>query len=106
MYFSSNSLFLKSLFFAKSNFSCLLTFILSLFSNSATTSFAFSMSSSLFHVSLSAINIFQCIKYFTTSLIFLLFNIFSTSHFSTLSTSTGFTSFTFCSFTCSLYLTT
>ena len=40
------------------------------------------------------------------SLIFLLFNIFSTSYFSISSTSTGFTSSSYCSPTCSLYCTT
>ena len=106
IYFPGNSSLLKSLFSAISNFSCLLTstFILSL--NSSTTSLAFPRSSSFFHESCSTVNPFHHTKYFTTSLIFCLFKIFSTSHSSTPSTSTGFTFSTFCPSTCSLYHTT
>jgi len=74
--------------------------------NSFTTSLAFSRSSSFFHKSCSAINLFYHTKYFTTPLIFCLFKIFSTSHSLTLSTSTSFTFSTFCPSTCSLYCTT
>ena len=103
VYFSSNFPLLKSL---SSTISCLLTSALSLLTNSATTSFIFSKSSPLYHVSYFTMNSFHYIKYFTTPLIFLLFRIFSTSHSSTLFTSTSFTSSTFCSPTCSLYHTT
>ena len=56
------------------------------------------MSSFLSYILCSAVNLFHHTRYFTTSYIFLLFRIFSTSHSSTFSTST-----VFCSPTCSLY---
>ena len=46
--------------------------------NSSTNSFTFSKSSSLSHVSFSAIKPFHLTKYLSTSRTFLLFNIFST----------------------------
>jgi len=106
IYFYDNSPLLKSFSFTISNVSYCLTSALNLPSNSATVFCAFSKSLSLSQVSLSAVNPFQCTKYFTTSLIFLLFKIFSSFYSSTPSTSTSFTSSTFCPSTCSLYLTT
>ena len=106
VYFSSNSPLLKSFSFILFNFSCYLTLVLILLSNSATTSFIFFKFSSFSHILLSTINPFHCTKYFTTSLIFLLFSIFSTSYSLTPSTSTGFTSSTFSPFICSLYYIT
>ena len=105
IYLSDNFPLLKSLFSANSNFSCCLTSIFILFSNSTTTSFAFSKSFSLFQVLCSVIN-FDHTKYFTTSLTFLLFIIFLTFHSFTSSTSTSFTFFIFCLPTCFLYCTT
>jgi len=106
VYFSGSSFLLKSYSSTKTNFSYLLTSALSLSSNSATTFFIFSKLSFFFYILLFAVNLFHHTKYFTTSLIFLLFKIFSTFYSSTSSTSTGFTSSTFYSSTCSLYLTT
>ena len=106
IYFSSSLPLLKSCSFTKSNLSCHLTFTLSFLSNFTTTFFALSKSYSLFYISFSTINSFQYTKYFTTSLTFLLFNIFSISYSLTLSTSTGFTFSTLCFFNYSLYLTT
>ena len=103
--FPSKSYLLKSLSSIRSNFSCLLTSAFILPSNSSNASFTFYKSSLFLHVSLSAINPFHCTKYFSTSLIFLLFKIFSTSHLSTPSTSTGFSSSFFWSSTCFLYCT-
>jgi len=97
------SFFLKSLSSAIFSFSYLLTSAFTLSSNSATISFVFSRSSSLFQLLFSAVNLFHHTKYFTTPPHF---SIFSTSHSSTPSTSTGFTSSTFCLYTCSLYHTT
>ena len=104
VYFSSNSSLLK---FSSilSNFSCLLISALILLSNSPTASLAFPRSSSLFHVSCSAVNPFYCTKYFSTPFIFLLFKIFSASYSSTPLTSIGFASSLFCLSTCSLYRT-
>ena len=90
--FPGNSLFLKSLSSAMSNFSCLLTSIFILFSNFSNTSLASSKSSFFFQVLCSTINSFHHTKYLSTPLIFLLFKIFSTSHSSIPSTSTGFPS--------------
>ena len=113
VYSFSNSLLLNSLalgfnftFHIFSNLSCHLTSTLIFPLNLSTTSLAFFKSYFFFHVSFSAINSFQYIKYFITSQTFYLFNIFSTSHSSTLLTSTSFSSSTLCSFTSSLYLTT
>ena len=103
VYFPKNSPLLKSLFSALSNLSCYLTSKFILPSNLTTTFFAFSKSFSLSQLLCSIINPFHCTKYFTTSLIFLLF---STSHSSTLSTSTGFISSIFCFSICFLYYTT
>ena len=50
-------------------------------------------------------NLFYCTKYFSTSLIFFLFKIFSTSHSLIPSISTGFPSSFFCPFTYFLYRT-
>ena len=59
IYFSTNSPLLKSSSSTISNFSCHLTSALSLLSNSATASFAFSKFSSFSHISLSAVNFFH-----------------------------------------------
>ena len=79
----------------------LITPILS--SNSATTSFVFFKSSSFSQLSCFTVNSFHYTKYFTTSLTFLLFKIFSTFYSST---SIGFTFSFFWSSICSLYYTT
>ena len=105
MNFSGNSSSLMFLFFTIFNFSCHLTFVFILPSNSATTSFVFFKSFSLSQLSHSAINSLYYTKYFTIPLIFLLFNIFSTFHSSIPSTSTSFTFSIFCLSTCSLYYT-
>ena len=105
VYFPSNSPLLKSFSSILSNFSCLLISALTLPSNSPTASLVFSRSSSLSHVSYSAVNPFHHTKYFSTPLIFLLFKIFSTSHSSTLLTSIVFAFFFFYPSTCSLYCT-
>jgi len=88
IYFSNNFLLLKSLFSTLSNYSYLLTSVFTLLSNSAITSFIFSKSSSLFQLLCSTMNSFYHTRYFTTSLIFLLFNIFFTSYSSISSTYT------------------
>ena len=80
MYFPSNSSLLKSLSFVKSNFSCFFTSTLSFPLNFIIIFLAFSKSSFFFHMLFTAVNLFQCTKYFTTSLIFLLFKKFYTSH--------------------------
>ena len=103
--FPGNSPLLKSLSSAISIFSYLLTSVFILLLNSSNASFAFPKSSFFSQISCSAINPFYCTKYFFVSLIFLLFNIFSTSHFLTPSTSIGFPSSFFCPPTCSLYCT-
>ena len=103
IYFPSNSPLLKSFSSTISNFSCLLTSVLSLLLNSATAFFVFSKFSSFFYILFSAVNLF---KYFTTPLIFLLFRISFISYSSNPSTSTSFTSFIFCSPTYFLYHTT
>ena len=100
IYFPGNSILLYS----STSSSCFLTSTPP-HSNSSINFSAFFKFSFLSQVSPSAIKPFHYIKYFTTPLIFFLFNIFSTSHFSTPSTSTGFPSSFFYSFTCSLYLT-
>ena len=105
MYFPSNFPLLKSLSSAVSNFSYHLTSTSNLPSNPATTSFVFAKFSFLFQLSYSTINPFYHTKYFTTSLTFLLFSIFSTFHSLILSTSTSFTSSTFYLLICSLYCT-
>ena len=97
MYFPGNSPLLKFFFSILSNFSCCLTSVLILPSNSATAFLAFSKSFSFSQVSFSVVNLFHCTRYFTTPLIFLLlFKIFSTFHSSTPSISTSFTFSTFC----------
>ena len=95
--FPGNSILLYS----STSFSCLLTSIPP-HSNSSINSSTFFEFSLLSQVFPSAVNPFHLIKYFSTPLIFFLFNIFSTSHFSTSSTSTGFPFSFFCPFTCSL----
>ena len=92
IYFPSSSLFLKSLSSAISNFSCFLTSVSILLSNPLTNFFVFSKFFSFSQLSCSAINLFYCIKYFTTPLTFLSFRILSTSHSLTPSTSIGLTS--------------
>ena len=106
IYFPSNSPLLKSYSSTVSIFSCFLTSVFILYSNSTTTFFVFFKSFFLFQLSFSTINPFYHTKYFTTPLTFLLFKIFSTSHSSTPLTSTSFTSSFFCSPTCFLYHTT
>jgi len=106
VYFSGNFSLLKSFSSIISNFSYLLTSTLILSSNSFIASLVFPRSSSLSYMLCSAINPFQYTKYFSISLIFLLFKIFSTSYSSTPSTSIGFVSFFFYPSTCSLYYTT
>ena len=103
--FPGNFPLLKFFSFAISNFSCLLTSVFILPSNSSTTSLAFPKSSFFSQISCSAINPFHCTKYLSTPLIFLLFNIFSIFHSSTPSISIGFPSSFICSSTCSLYHT-
>ena len=103
--FPGNSPLLKSLSSVISIFSYFLTSAFILPSNSSNTSLAFPKSSFLSQVSCSAINLFHCTKYLSTSLIFLLFNIFSISYSSTPSISIGFLSSFFCPSTCSLYYT-
>jgi len=95
IYFPSSSPLLKSHSSTQSNFSCFLTFTLSLSSNSAIISFVFSKSSFFFYISLFAVNPFHHTKHFITPLIFLLFKKFSTSYFLTPFISTSFTSSTF-----------
>ena len=104
IYFPGNSILLYSsfsLFFSTTLSWCLIS-TPNLPSKSFTNSFAFFKSSSFSQISLSAVNPFYHTKYLSTSLIFLLFNIFSTSHSLTPSTSTGFPSSLFCSFTYSV----
>ena len=103
--FPSSSLLLKSLSFAISNLSYLLTSTFILLSNSSNAFFVCSRFSLFSHVSCSTVNPFHLTKYFSTSLIFLLFKIFSTSHSLALFTLISFPSFFFCSPTCSLYCT-
>ena len=80
IYFLSNFPLLKSLSSTMSSFFCCLIFILNLPSNSAITFFVFSKFFSFFQKSYSTVNLFYCTKYFTTSLTFILFSIFSTFH--------------------------
>ena len=102
---SGNSPLLKSFFSTISNFSCLLTSVFILPSNSSNTSLVFPKSSFLSQVSCSAINSFHHTKYLSTPLIFLLFNIFLISHSLTPSISIGFPPSFFYLSTCSLYRT-
>ena len=103
--FPGSSSLLKSLSSIISIFSYFLTsaFILPL--NFSNTSFAFPKSSFFSQMSCSTINPFHHTKYLSTSLIFLLFNIFSIFYSLTFSTSIGFPSSLFYSSTCSLYHT-
>ena len=103
--FPGNSPLLKSFSSVLSNFSCFLTstFILPL--NSSNTPAAFPKSFFLSQILCSTVNPFYHTKYLSTSLIFLLFNIFSISHSLTPSISIGFPSSFFCPSTCSLYYT-
>ena len=105
IYFSGNSPLLKSFSSTISNFSCFLTSTFILSSNSSNASLTFPQSSLFSHMLLSTVNLFYHTKYLSIPLIFLLFNIFSTSHSLTPSTSTSLPSFFFCSSTCSLYCT-
>ena len=100
IYFPGNSILLYS----STSPSCRLTSTPP-HSNSSINFSVFFKFSFLPHVSPSAVNPFHHIKYFSTPLIFFLFNIFSTFYSSTPSTSIGFPSSFFCPFTCSLYLT-
>ena len=97
IYFPGNSILLYS----SSSSTCHLP-TTSPHSNSSINSSAFFKFSLLSQVSPSTVKPFHRIKYFTTPLIFFLFNIFFTSHSSTPSTSIGFPSSFFCSLTCSL----
>ena len=103
--FPGSSSLLKSLSSTISIFSCLLTstFILPL--NFSNTFFVFPKSSFFSQMSCSTINPFHHTKYLSTSLIFVLFNIFSIFYSLTFSTSIGFSSSLFYSPTCSLYRT-
>ena len=94
IYLPSKSILLNSFTLGFTS-SCLLTSILCLPLNSSTNSLACSKYSSFSHVLFSAIKPFYRTRYLFTSLIFLLFRIFSTSHSSTPSTSIGLTSFFF-----------
>ena len=94
---------LKSLSSTISIFSYLLTSAFILPSNSSNASLVFSKSFLFSYMSLSTVNPFHCTKYFSTPLIFLLFNIFSTFYSSTSSIFTGFPSSFFCPFICFLY---
>ena len=112
MYFLGSSLLLNSFalgfyftFHFCSILSCLLTFVSNFPSSLFTNFFALSKSSPLSYISLSTVNPFHWTKYLSTSLIFLLFNILSTSHSLTPSTSIGLTSSFFCTSTCFLYCT-
>ena len=102
IYFSGNSPLFKSFSSAISSFSCYLTSVLNLFSNSTIIFFIFFKSSSLSYILFSTVNPFYYTKYFITPLIFL-FRIFLTSYSLTLSTSTDFNSSTFCPPTYFLY---
>ena len=103
--FPGSSPLLKSFSSTMSNFSCLLISAFILLSNYSSTSLVFPKSSSLSQVSCSTINPFYCTRYLSTSLIFLLFNIFSISHSLTPSISICFSFSFFCPSTCSLYRT-
>ena len=108
IYFPGNSILLNSFAFVfcfQFTSSCLLTSAPILPLNSSTNSLACSRSSFLSHISFSTVNLFYHTRYFSTPLIFLLFNIFSTSHSSTPSTLIGLPSSLFYPFTCSLYHT-
>ena len=112
VYFPSNSLLLNSsaLGFNFTLHLCstpfyLLTSTLTLLSNSFTNSFTFSKFFSFSYISCFAVNLFYLTRYLSTSLIFLLFKIFSPFHYSTPFTSIGLTFFFFCPSTCSLYYT-
>ena len=105
VYLSGNSPLLNFLSSAISILSCLLTSVFIHPSNSSNTSFAFSKFFLFSHVSCSTVNPFHHTRYLSTSLIFLLFNIFSTSHSLTPSISIGFPSSFLCPSTCSLYCT-
>ena len=90
MYLSGNTLLLLKFFFlAISKFFYYITSIFILLSNLAITLFVFSKPSSLSQVLCFALNSFYHTEYLTTSCIFLLFKIFSTSHSSIFSTSTS-----------------
>ena len=104
VYLPSNSTLLKSFSSANSNFSY---FFISIFPLKSFTNFlAFFKFSFLSQLSFSAVNLFYCTRYFTTSLSFFLFKTFSISYSSTSSTFIGFTSSFLCPSTCILYHTT
>ena len=105
VYLPSNFPLLNSFFSAIFILSCLLTFAFICPSNSSNASFAFSKFSLFSHMSCSTVNLFHHTRYLSTPLIFLLFNIFSTSHSLTPSISIGFPSSFLCPPTCSLYHT-
>ena len=103
--FSGNSPLLKSFSSTLSSFSYLLISTSILPSKSSNTFFAFPNSFFFTQESCSAMNFFYQTKYLSTSLIFLLFNIFSISYSLTPSISIGFSFSFFCPSTCSLYRT-
>ena len=105
IYFSGKIPLLNSFSPVISIFSYLLTSALSPPLNSFISSLAFSKSSSFSHESCSIVNFFHRTRYLSTPLIFLLFNILSTSHSLAFSTSIGFPSSFFCPPTYSLYCT-
>ena len=105
IYFPSSSSLLNFLSFDLSNFFYLLTFVFILSLNSATNSFVFFKSFFFSQLSCSTINLFHHTKYFTTSLTFLLFKIFSTSYSSTSFISISLASSFLCFPTWSLYST-
>ena len=96
---SGSSSFLNVFF----SLSCLFTSFIShqySFSNSSTTSFAFSKFSFLFQVSDSVMNPFHLTKYLSFSFICCLFRILSTSYSSSPSIITGASCFFLCFSTC------
>ena len=105
VYLPNNSFLLNSLFSTISILSCLLTSAFIHSSNSFNASFVFSKFFLFSHMFCSTVNPFHCIRYLSTPLIFLLFNIFSISHSLTPSISIGFPSSFLCPPTCSLYYT-
>ena len=96
IYFPGSSALLKFFSSAKSNFSCLLTSVFILFSNSVTNFFVFSKSFFFSQLLCSTVNLFHCTEYFITPLTCFLFKILSTSHSLTLSISIGLTSSFLC----------
>ena len=103
--FPGNSPLLKSLSSTISSFSCLLTSVFILSSNSASISFMCPKFSFFSYILYSTVNPFYLTRYFSIPLIFLLFRISSTSYSSTPSTLTCFPSSFLYPSTYSLYRT-